>query len=506
MANIVFVTVYDEFAVGIRIMSSILREAGHDTKMIFLKVPINKPVPYEKPYPLEFIFLHSGKLHTWCPPGPPWSRAEEDLLVEEIGADAPDIIAYSSRSIFDRDSLPLLHRLKETFPSALLVAGGFGPVLNPKNYLREVDFVVFGEGEKPMLALADAHDRGIPYRAIDNLIFKDGGRLVRNPVSKPEENLDVYPSPDFRNPATFFIEDNTLHRKDPGNSPGLNNNFHPVLLGRGCIGKCNYCSTGQWNRLHKEFGHPMKSRRMRSIAHVIEELVQIKDKGFPGVQFLDSFLVAPKEYMLAFFKCYEKEVGLRFLADMHPVQIMDQPEVFDAACRAGLHSVTAPVQHGDQDMREILFSRKLLGNDWLVKLSKMYTDRNLDIHYHAIAGIPYETATTLDNSLRFMSRLPWKNGRLTTSRLMNFPYSPLTERIAKDGLPKIYDYDKWFLTGLLYHFSPEYGTPEFGEMQRRANELIFADCGRETLRKYNAALYEKAKAYDPRARNAQAAH
>ena len=76
----------------------------------------------------------------------PLHLSEEDLLLERLAAERPDIIAFGSRSIFNRACLPLLRRIKEAFPDKPLVAGGYGPTFDPEIYLEEADYVVFGEG------------------------------------------------------------------------------------------------------------------------------------------------------------------------------------------------------------------------------------------------------------------------------------------------------------------------------------------------------------------------
>ena len=484
MAKITLVTLYDDHSTGVRIMSNVLRKRGHASNIIFFKISMNRVIPYEKEKPLESIILHDGKLMTWCPSGAPWSVKEIDLLVRKLKQQDPDIIGFSYRSIFDDDIGNLLGHIRKQFPKKVIIAGGLGPMLTPAIALQHIDHVVFGEGEDTIVEIADAYDAGKSMRPIPNLIYLDRDQIVHNPVRPPAENLDLYPFPDYNNQRLSFIDENRCHDDDP-TFLHRTEKHHPVIAGRGCVGTCSYCSNSQWIKLYREEGHLMPPRRLRSIDSIIDELEGIKSKGFPRVQFLDEFLVGPKQYMLELFNRYSREIGLPFYADLHPVQIDNYPEILDAACAAGLQTATVAIQHGSERFRAKYLNRSQISNRLMLKVARKYQERSVHVLYQLIAGIPFDTPETLRESFDFVAKLPMEYGHLTVARLMNFPGSPLGQLIAEHQLPKVFNYHKWFLTSQLYHCRAIFNNRQFENICSKKFDLIFAENNDPEVKKAN---------------------
>ena len=487
MAKFALVTLYDDHSTGVRIMSNVLKEQGHESHIIFFKISMNRVIPYDKEKPLESIILHDGKLMTWCPSGAPWSQKEIDLLIHKLDQQSPDIIGFSYRSIFDNDIGGLLMQIRKRFPEKVIIAGGLGPMLTPAIPLEHIDYVVFGEGEDTIVEIATAYDAGESMKSIPNLIYLNRGKITQNPVRPPVENLDQYPFPDYNNNYLSYIEDNLCTDDDP-TFLHRTEKHHPVIAGRGCVGTCSYCSNAQWTKLYRDEGHLMPPRRLRSIDAIIDELLHIKTKGFPRIQFLDEFLVGPKQYMLTLFDRYSKEIGLPFYADLHPVQINNYPEVLDAACEAGLQTATVAIQHGSERFRAKYLNRSQISNQLMLKVARKYQERNVHVLYQLIAGIPFDTPETLKESFDFVAQLPMEYGHITVARLMNFPGSPLGKLIEEHQLPKVFNYHKWFLTSQLYHCRALFNDRQFNDICSNKIDLIFGEDNDLEVKKANEEM------------------
>ena len=133
MAKITLITLYDDHSTGVRIMSNVLREHGHESNIIFFKISMNRVIPYDKEKPLESIILHDGKLMTWCPSGDPWTQKEIDLLIRKIEQQSPQIIGISYRSIFDND-IASLRELFERHPAQIACV-----VMEAETFVEPVD-------------------------------------------------------------------------------------------------------------------------------------------------------------------------------------------------------------------------------------------------------------------------------------------------------------------------------------------------------------------------------
>lgn len=468
MASVSFVTLFDQFSIGIRIMANVLRHAGHESRIIYFKVPREYEKDSPHPNPVGYETIRDGRMFGFVRDHEPWTDQEASLLISRLKDEDPDMIGFSTRSIFDHLCSPLLERIRQCFPDALLVAGGYGPTLNPKSYLNHADLVVFGEGEEVILGLAEARDAGRDPRSLSNLVYLDGNRIVRTPVAAPEGDLLRYPGPYDRALPICFIDDNELIESDPA-APGFEAE-HPVMAGRGCVGNCRYCSAGQWKKLYRERGCRMPSRRLYTVDRIIEELKAVKERGYSKVYFLDSFLTGPRAFLMDLFHRYEQEVGLPFSANFLPAQIVKHTEILDAACRAGFARGTLGIQHGSEAFRAKYFGRSI-SNDLLLRVARLYHERGILTEYHLIAGIPFETEESLSESLDFVASLPRDHAFLVVFRLNIFPCSPLEQLIEKRGLPRHVDRHRWYLTGLLYYLRSILDDGLFDKVRTISSEL-----------------------------------
>lgn len=475
MAKIAFVTLYDQFSVGIRLMARILLDAGHGARVIYFKLPRESAKTRPHDSPLGYEIVGGEHLLAGCvQDDPPWTDLEVELLIQHLSGDPPDMVGLSTRSLFDRFSPGLLRRVRQALPNTVLVAGGFGPMLNPQVYLQAADFVVFGEGEEAIMQMADALDEHGSLEAVPNLIFQEDGHLVRNPVKTIQSDLDVHPDPHVPSDRVWTIEDDRLVPHDPAAPENVVE--HPVMAGRGCIGGCTYCSAGQWTALYRARGCRMAPRRLRSVGRTLDEIRCLAAKGYKRFCFLDSFLVAPRAFLLELFEGYGREIGLPFSANFYPVQIDRHPEVLDLACEAGLERAVLGIQHGSERFRRTYFNRRI-PNDLLLRVAEQYRRSGVETEYHLISGIPFESEEDFEDSLAFAARLPMERGNLLVFRLQVFPQSPLEEMIRRQGLPSKADPGQWLLRGLTYFLRGLFPDPHFQEVRYRVHRAFVEGTG-----------------------------
>jgi len=106
--------------------------------------------------------------------------------------------------------------------------------------LEHADFVIRGEGERPLMAFIDAWDSDRDFAEIPNLSFRaPDGRIVHNPVLPAEDDLDRIPYPDL-----------SLLRPDPRSRKYLAP--IPVQTSPGCPSDCSFCSvTGMYGKKYR---------------------------------------------------------------------------------------------------------------------------------------------------------------------------------------------------------------------------------------------------------------
>lgn len=162
--------------------------------------------------------------------------------------------------------------------------GGHGPAPDPKHFLRKTkaDFVGIGEGERTLVELLKAIEKGGPYDKVNGIAYiDDNGAYVKTKPRELIKNVDEIPFPAY---DLFDMTYYSLIRL-PNIKP--TERCIPMLSGRGCPFKCNFCY-----RLDKGF-------RPRSSNSIIEEIKFVKEKyGITYIGFSDELLMSSRERII----------------------------------------------------------------------------------------------------------------------------------------------------------------------------------------------------------------
>lgn len=202
--------------------------------------------------------------------------ADTAEIAEDLALIRPDLVGISSLfSPYYREALECARLAKKMLGVPVLLGGSHVSAM-PEAMLAppEVDFVIRGEGERPLVEFLRAFQEGSGFDAVPNLGWKKDGRPILNPV---EENfpLDELPAPDlgdFR-PSDYRFEKRPL-------------TF--VITSRSCPHRCTFCS------VHNTFG--FKYRR-RSVENVLSEMRRRYEEGYRVFDFEDDNLTFYKDEM-----------------------------------------------------------------------------------------------------------------------------------------------------------------------------------------------------------------
>lgn len=343
------------------------------------------------PIPQELIFLR--EFYPW-PDKSPFALfhnyyhfgASFQQIAEEVDSRSPDLVGISAHfSPYYQEVLQTARAIKARTNIPVLVGGPHATV-DPLGLLADpaVDYVIRGEGERPLVELLKALQQGSSLGDIPNLAYKEHGKTRLNPM-QDNYTLDAIPPPDFSdfNLQTYRYRDKPLCF---------------VTTSRGCPYQCAFCS------IHQTFGHHY---RRRNTSAVLDEIVERYQQGYRVFDFEDDNLSYDREAFKNLCRgLIERFRGteVTFLA-MNGLcyQNLDR-EVLTLMRMAGFRdlniSLVSVNDRVNKDLRRP-HSLKKFG-----KVVETAHDLGFQIVSYVILGLPNETLTSMQESIIYLSRLP----------------------------------------------------------------------------------------------------
>jgi anaerobic magnesium-protoporphyrin IX monomethyl ester cyclase len=395
-------------ALGMRYVSSYLKSAGHEVKMIFMASRRDTARP-------DFSPAVIGSLIEHC------------RTVDLIGMGLLTNSFY--RACFLTDAL------RKAGVRAPIIWGGTHATVAPDECLEHADIVCVGEGERAMLDLAEHMDSGADPTDIGGLAFRAGGPFgnrseVRNPVDPLIEDLDELPFPDYDLNGHWVVADGRLVPARPANLRGALDRLR-VETTRGCPYRCTFCNNTSWASIYQGKGSWV---RRRSVDNVLSELEEMC-RRFPGIRSVnivdDLFFVRPAEEIAAFAEGYARRVGRPAEVDIHPDLVSE--DKIAAIARAPIALVSMGIQSGSPDTLYNIYHRHT-PIDRIVGAIDLLHRYRLPTEYHYIVNNPYEGDANMIETMRFVADHHRKAAALRIFPLALFPGSPLYERARADGI------------------------------------------------------------------------
>ena len=382
-----------------RSISSVLKRAGHQVEILFLP---NSP-----------------------------GDVELDVMIEFIKEKAPKLIGISLTSPNFLVTRKITERLKSALPETLIIWGGVHPTIFPDECISCTDAICIGEGEMPILELANRMENGENFTDVQNLWFKNGGNIIRNPTRPFFQPLDALPIPDWglnqdfvlENARILLITEEVFRRYMP-----LYGTSYNTFATRGCPYSCAYCSN---SALHSVATGQYV--RKRSPVHVIEELIRAR-KIMPFMSTVnfqdDCFLSIGEKWIDEFTPLYKKEINMPFFARIIPnfATVENISKLVDM----GMGFVGMGLQSGSKRIITDIFKRKSLPEDFL-RAAKILEKFPVGRVFDVITNNPYDSEEDIRGTLRVLVKLK-KPFQINNFYLTAFPGTALFEKAAQDGL------------------------------------------------------------------------
>jgi len=350
-----------------------------------------------------------------------------------------DVIGISLMTNYFHRACQLTEALRKKTKGPILW-GGIHPTVAPRECAEWADFVIRGEGERPLARFLAGYRGGENVEDTPNLARKTGKDFRENPLD-PLLPIEDIPGPDWNweghyilwqdqvQPMTLpilkaFLSDNVAARQT-----GMI--VYQTMATRGCPHGCAYCCNYVLRRLYEG----QKWVRRRPLEDLIAELQWVRDR-MPFVKIIDfqddSFSAGTEDEIEAFTKAYKEKIGLPFTLHVSPLTI--SPKKMDEMTDAGLRGVVMGIQSGSEKTLS-LYGRPIF-KDKVVDaavLLKTYRHRIGAPFYDIIVDNPLEREGDLLKTLRLLLRLP-RPFRLRMFSLVLFPGTTLHEEAEKQGL------------------------------------------------------------------------
>ena len=407
MAHFAFVVPYDQYALGARTLSSVLKQLGHSVSLIILKTVHHNRDP-------ENLQVADGyHAEQACCSETEYSLVRDLLLLRH-----PDFIGLSFSSPSFGLAAWLTERFHEDFPEVPVVWGGVDATLNPELAIKHADYVFVGEAEETLPVFVDKQMAGGDVSDIPGLWTEKDGRSIRNPPAQLIQDLDRIPFPDFTLENKYLVEENAAREVDY--------HYFVIMTQRGCPFRCSFCANSQLAGMYEG----QKYLRRRSVENVIAELRAVR-KLHPNLEFIefyDDIFTVNKSWLRTFAERYRSEVNLPFWCYTYP-GVCDG-ETADLLKQAGVAFVQVGIQSGSQRTLREVFRRVDPGK--VSETARILSDRGIPGRYDLIAGNPFETEQDHLESLEVLLEIPHPFRMNPINPLTFFENTPIT-RMAKDG-------------------------------------------------------------------------
>ncbi|HAY22212.1 MAG TPA: B12-binding domain-containing radical SAM protein [Desulfobacterales bacterium] len=367
---------------------------------------------------------HQVRLFDTCHP-----QMQPEHIAQATEADRPDVIALSCLSTTTYPAVKdLSRRLKVAAPKIPLILGGAFATMNSVRILRDcpdLDCVGVGEGEELLPDyLQNLDDPG----SVAGLVWRHGGKIVRNVPRPLLRNLDQFPYPDRASLPIDYIESLPL---DVPAVLSLDK-FCTMQTSRGCPYSCIYCdipalSRGKW--------------RYRSSAHVLGEMQLLNDSGYRSIYLTDDHFLLNRKRIGEICRGFlERRLEFRWGCEGRVDAVaVDQLSLMK---KANCNFLAFGVEAGTQKVLDRLNKKQTLQQvEHAVSEAKRQGIER--VHGFFLVGSPGESKKDMMASFRFATRL--QIDTFGFNRLCTYRGTPLWQEYIDRGIiDDEHDWDKWF--------------------------------------------------------------
>ena len=295
-------------------------------------------------------------------------------LLEKIEQFEPGILAITAVSFQYKYIKKMIAEIKNIHGSKIFtICGGPHISLAPRELEKTegLDAICIGEGEYPLLELANKLQSGEDITNIENIWVKKDGKIYQNPNRPLVSDIDSLP---FGDRELFNYQEI------------VNSDYDRAIFmcSRGCPYSCTYCCNSGLRGLQAG-----KYVRFRSIENVLAEIKEvISNYDVKYIYLNDDVFTENREYVSNFCSRYKEEISYPFELNTRVEHLT--PEMLHSLKDAGCYRVAMGIEQGDEKFRREILNRRM-SNEKIEAAFELTKKAGIRTKSFNIVGFPFET-------------------------------------------------------------------------------------------------------------------
>jgi len=374
----------------------------------------------------------------------------------------PEIVIVNTSTPSITGDLQVAGLVKEIDKDIKTIFFGIHVTALPEDVLKDPDvrFLASGEPEYTLRDFAAALRDGQPIEGVKGLIYKTGGKIIRNEKRPFIENLDELPYPawDLVNIKGYRL-------------PITNRPFLLVLIGRGCPYPCTFCAASTF------YG---KKPHLRSPERIVSEMEFVRKKyGIKDFLFWSENAISGREHIYRTAHLISERLPeARWVANGR-VDMVD-PGLLKAMKEAGCWMIGYGIEAGTE--RVLGLMKKNISLKDIKRAVRLTKEAGIEVTAHVIVGYPGETREDISETMKLVKRLDFDYVQVYCS--VPFPGSQLYEKAKTEGWINSGDWGM-FEQNFSVMDTPELSSREVMELREKMIKNFYLDPRKvfKTLRK-----------------------